>query len=671
MPVSMITISKENIVELAQNAIKPMKCDWMTGRESCPVVLGCWALLKEHLHRHCSAQKKQPGGYVCGLPRCNMRHHTSTRSLKSHVELAHLQRAHVPCPISECTGISFPLSRRNLLLDHFKTLHDRLEGKVVACPTALLHPVWRPFFPAHPIPDPPSLPQHNPPPGTTLIPSVATPETKTDLMKQAPVLKQSMQGLQSRRRHQQASAITMGNSASSHLSFGEDTRKASSQWDFDPLPRLLEADLTAVTMVIQPIASHKRDLVRPQVMQSFELLEVLPQSIHYERDSIFCTFHPDYNRNYNKNSHNIISKSTILCTYQQTMATTQIEYNSTRAAIPHEGRRVARRKDNARFADNPHIVPATRLDYSIPPPSAKSTFPAPLPTYLPRTVIIPTASLPARDPITANAGRFSLSLKGMRRELRRAGHRIEVLVGDIEHELIEWLSNIGGCLQVSEPSSEVQGQRRVIGKTGSIVEVSRTPLELVWAIADDAFARYIVHCCARYYEIVSFSKDSNGERLTHLLRPNVTRPDHRASATLDTPPATDIDSAYSSQVDTETDTDFDASQSDAGESDAESASAATQSRPLLPAISEDSGLFRARPSLRQSSPDGQMTEDADMESEVEENTVSTTHFRSLERNYLRDRASVALSPLNRPDRTHTNSFRIHSTQRSLYAYLFL
>ena len=47
-------------------------------------------------------------------------------------------------------------------------------------------------------------------------------------------------------------------------------------------------------------------------------------------------------------------------------------------------------------------------------------------------------------------------------------------------------------------------------------------------------------------------KDVDGRRLTYLLRPNVTRPDHTARAALDTPPATEL-SDYSLGVLSETD----------------------------------------------------------------------------------------------------------------------
>ncbi|KAG5639103.1 hypothetical protein H0H81_006692 [Sphagnurus paluster] len=218
----------------------------------------------------------------------------------------------------------------------------------------------------------------------------------------------------------------------------------------------------------------------------------------------------------------------------------------------HEGKRWIRRKDNARFTGNPHIVAATKRDYALPTPQARTTFPEPLPAYLPRTAKVPTTNTPERDPISANAGRFSLSLKGMRRGLRKCGFRAELLVRDVEHEIAEWLHAGGTVLNpdMSEPE-DLTAPGTPVGDTGTIFEVSRTPLQLVWYTDEDAFARYVVHCCARYHEIVSFSKELSGRRLTYLLRPNVTRPDHRAPGTLDTPPVTDFD--WSSQLDTESD----------------------------------------------------------------------------------------------------------------------
>ncbi|KIM45403.1 hypothetical protein M413DRAFT_24614 [Hebeloma cylindrosporum] len=225
----------------------------------------------------------------------------------------------------------------------------------------------------------------------------------------------------------------------------------------------------------------------------------------------------------------------------------------------NEGKRWIRRKDNARFVGNPHIVMASKRDYLLVPPQAQSTFPHPLPPYLPRSVKLPTTpTLPVTDPGSANAGRFSLSLKGMRRDLRRAGGRAEALVKDVESEMVQWLT-LGGTVFAPDIASHEGGRQTVgtpVGTTGTILEVSRTPLQLVWQITDDAFARYVVHCCARYHEIVSFSKGASDSRLTYLLRPNVTRPDRRAPAGLETPPVTDIDYSSNPETDGNIDSDF-------------------------------------------------------------------------------------------------------------------
>lgn len=213
-----------------------------------------------------------------------------------------------------------------------------------------------------------------------------------------------------------------------------------------------------------------------------------------------------------------------------------------------EGKRWIRRKENSHFVGNPHVVAATRNDYQIPLPDVKSTFPEPLPAYLPRNAPLSTlVSAYKPDPSSSSAGRFSLSIKGMRKELRKAGARAQHLVKDVESEIVNWLH--GGTVFLSpdeKDHNEFELPGKLVGDSSAIREVARTPLQLVWAISEDGFARYVVHCCARYHDIVSYSKDTSGQRLTYLLRPNVSRPSYDAP-NLDTPPATDF--GYSSQGD--------------------------------------------------------------------------------------------------------------------------
>lgn len=210
----------------------------------------------------------------------------------------------------------------------------------------------------------------------------------------------------------------------------------------------------------------------------------------------------------------------------------------------HEGKRWIRRRENAKFADNPHIMPPTRGDHAVPIPSKLPTFPVPLPPYLPRSSVLPSSVPGSRDPASASAGLFSLSLKGARRALRaRPGARN--IVDAIEGHLCAWLE--GGTYPGEDQGMVFPGEK--VGGREDVLEVSRRALGLVWVVgkdgADGAFERYVVHCLARWYGVVSFSKEVDGQRLTYLLRPRVTQ---AMTSALDTPPATDL-----SQVDTESD----------------------------------------------------------------------------------------------------------------------
>lgn len=206
----------------------------------------------------------------------------------------------------------------------------------------------------------------------------------------------------------------------------------------------------------------------------------------------------------------------------------------------NEGKRWVRRRENARFTDNPHIAAPSKRDLEPAIPVLQTTFPIPLPPYLPRSAPLPESVAPAPDAKASSAGQFSLSLRGMRKALRRSGARTEALVRGVEDELTRWLSEVVVVLNPASDGGHQFHGRAVAGEEG-IREVERSPQRLIWWIENDTWARYVVHCCARYHNVVSFSKDTPTHRLTHILRPNVTRPDPAARAALATPPPTDLD----------------------------------------------------------------------------------------------------------------------------------
>lgn len=211
--------------------------------------------------------------------------------------------------------------------------------------------------------------------------------------------------------------------------------------------------------------------------------------------------------------------------------------------LPHAFCLTTPRSSNVedQFKGNQYIVRGDERDFI--PPSARRTFPEPLPWYLPRSTSAPSApNRPAYDPLSSNAGRFSMSTKGMRKTLRQQRWRAEGVVRDVEDEMLDWLYEGGAVYLPDEPAvllHDLPGTQ--VRTLESVFEVSRTPLQLVWNIEQDNFTRYVVHCCARYHNVVSYSKDISGRRLTFLLRPNVTRPDFTAVSGIATPPATETD----------------------------------------------------------------------------------------------------------------------------------
>jgi hypothetical protein len=160
-----------------------------------------------------------------------------------------------------------------------------------------------------------------------------------------------------------------------------------------------------------------------------------------------------------------------------------------------------------RFTDNPHIALPTKRDLEPTPLLPHMTFPVPLPQYLPRSVP------PARDAKASSAGQFGLSVRGMRKALRRgAGPRTQALVRGVEDELVRWMCGESDVVVVRDPDpqpprqdGQFQFPGRGVAGMEDVREVERSPQRLVWWIENDTWARYVVHCCARYHDVVSFS----------------------------------------------------------------------------------------------------------------------------------------------------------------------
>ncbi|KAF8635545.1 hypothetical protein AX17_003928 [Amanita inopinata Kibby_2008] len=172
-----VTLSQNEVLELAKHTIVPLQCEWrIHGGQLCTATLGSWHLLRKHLFIHCKHQASEETDQVCKLARCNMPLHGSLRALQEHVELSHMSRVALPCPVYGCASGS--LMRSSQLSNHFNEYHLEIQGKTIQLPSDLFLPSWIPFLPQTKGGLPP-LPRETSP-GSILIGSSACSATMHD-----------------------------------------------------------------------------------------------------------------------------------------------------------------------------------------------------------------------------------------------------------------------------------------------------------------------------------------------------------------------------------------------------------------------------------------------------------------------------------------------------------
>lgn len=128
------------------------------------------------------------------------------------------------------------------------------------------------------------------------------------------------------------------------------------------------------------------------------------------------------------------------------------------------------------LAHNPHAALPSRIDLMPTAPKYISTFPNPSSRSPAAAAIrasaVPSPAAPVSEPMSTEAGKYTLSLKGVRSMLRKRGRRAEVVVKIVEKELRGW----SGCeLDDDEIAATLQetliqdldgfGQPRIIDTT--------------------------------------------------------------------------------------------------------------------------------------------------------------------------------------------------------------
>ena len=100
----------------------------------------------------------------------------------------------------------------------------------------------------------------------------------------------------------------------------------------------------------------------------------------------------------------------------------------------------------------------------------------------------------------------------MRKELWRACARAQHLVKNVELEIVSWLHNGAVLLSTRRILTILVSTENLPGAQASGVTqaVARPPSQLVWAISEDRFARYVL---PRYYQFRQALTSHYGRRI--------------------------------------------------------------------------------------------------------------------------------------------------------------
>ncbi|KAI0045049.1 hypothetical protein FA95DRAFT_1561537 [Auriscalpium vulgare] len=121
-------LTRESIIDHAKLVIQPLACDW----DKCTIVLNSWTALREHQHSHCSRSKISLEGhgstFQCKIIKCAGREHSSLEALLAHIDMSHMVRVSLPCPVKACV-FEGTLAKSMHLVSHFEDAHQDLVNQ--------------------------------------------------------------------------------------------------------------------------------------------------------------------------------------------------------------------------------------------------------------------------------------------------------------------------------------------------------------------------------------------------------------------------------------------------------------------------------------------------------------------------------------------------------------
>ncbi|GBE80425.1 hypothetical protein SCP_0301400 [Sparassis crispa] len=139
IPPLAVVLSLESIIGITKEVVQPIpiSCEWGI----CKAELNSWSALFHHMQLHLQAARNKDRGFECCFQKCTGRIQGTYSDLESHVELSHLVRVHLPCPVQGCSQV---FARHGQVSIHFQEDHPHLIDKTVPFKSHVLKSMRQP-----------------------------------------------------------------------------------------------------------------------------------------------------------------------------------------------------------------------------------------------------------------------------------------------------------------------------------------------------------------------------------------------------------------------------------------------------------------------------------------------------------------------------------------------
>ncbi|TDL23690.1 hypothetical protein BD410DRAFT_786948 [Rickenella mellea] len=115
-------LNADSVLALAKRTLERTRCEWT----ECSMTLNSWDTYRKHLRNHCIKSITR-----CGMKSCTFREMSTLNDLISHIDVSHLTRYPLPCPMQGCRDT---FARHHQLPTHLLNNHKGVMNQDINKP---------------------------------------------------------------------------------------------------------------------------------------------------------------------------------------------------------------------------------------------------------------------------------------------------------------------------------------------------------------------------------------------------------------------------------------------------------------------------------------------------------------------------------------------------------